>query len=66
MIGERCTIAGTELAGLIVGLRQYVGDQDRYAVRYFDMQHNPQERWFRADQLRFGGAAFGDEKGESA
>lgn len=53
MIGTRCKIRGTGLAGLIVGKRTYTGDADRYAVRYLDVAGNPHERWFTSGEISF-------------
>lgn len=54
MIGSRCLIVGTGLEGLVVGRRTYIGEQDRYAVRYCD-NSGPQERWLQAGQISFDG-----------
>lgn len=51
MIGARCTIVGTDIVGLVVGKTTYVGDQDRYAVRY--LAGGPQERWLTAGEITF-------------
>lgn len=54
-LGATCGIRGTELTGVVVGARRYVGDQDRYSVRY--MAHGvPYEREFTAGELSFAGS----------
>lgn len=52
MIGARCIILGTDIDGAIVGHRSYLGEVDRYAVRYCD-NSGPQERWFQVGEISF-------------
>jgi hypothetical protein len=52
MIGVRCRILLGDFAGDVVGKRSYLGEQDRYAVRYLD-DSGPQERWFTAGEITF-------------
>jgi hypothetical protein len=54
LIGARCRIAGTELDGVVVGVRTYLGELDRFAVRYRDGS-GPQERWFQSGEVSFDG-----------
>jgi hypothetical protein len=54
LIGARCRIVGTELDGVVVGRRTYLGELDRFAVRYSDSS-GPQERWFQAGEVSFEG-----------
>lgn len=53
MIGARCRIVGTTFDGMVVGVRTYLGDQTRYAVRYYAA--GPQEREFTAGEISFDG-----------
>lgn len=53
MIGARCRILGYTGEGLVVGIMTYLGDQNRYAVRYYAA--GPQERWFTAGEISFDG-----------
>ncbi|TIL91419.1 MAG: hypothetical protein E5Y73_17225 [Mesorhizobium sp.] len=55
MIGSRCFLVGTDIDGLVVGRRSYLGEMDRYAVRYLDGAGAPQERWFQAGEVSFEG-----------
>lgn len=52
MIGSRCRILLGEIEGNVVGHRTYIGEQDRWAVRYID-ESGPQERWFQSGELSF-------------
>lgn len=54
MIGARCRIVGTDIDGLVVGRRTYLGEMDRFAVRYVDAG-GPQERWFQVGEISFDG-----------
>ncbi|TPJ86924.1 MULTISPECIES: hypothetical protein [unclassified Mesorhizobium] len=54
MIGGRCRILLGEYDGNVVGKRTYIGEADRYAVRYLD-DSGPQERWFQAHEISFDG-----------
>lgn len=54
MIGARCQIVGTEFDGLVVGRRTYLGEMDRFAVRYRDGA-GLQERWFQSSEISFEG-----------
>jgi hypothetical protein len=47
-------IVGTELDGVVVGRRTYLGELDRFAVRYRDGS-GPQERWFQSGEVSFEG-----------
>lgn len=47
-----CTLVGTDIPGLVVGKQSYVGDQDRYAVR-FVASDVPFERWLTACEIEF-------------
>lgn len=62
MLGAPCRIVGTEFDGKVIGRQEYIGDQNRYAVRYCDFS-GPQERWFTAGEISFDGreveGAFG-------
>jgi hypothetical protein len=51
MIGARCRLVGTDIEGMVVGIQHYLGDQSRYAVRYW--LTGPQERWFTAGEISF-------------
>lgn len=53
MIGARCRLVGTDIEGMVVGIQHYLGDQSRYAVRYW--LAGPQERWFTAGEISFEG-----------
>ncbi|RWN73148.1 MAG: hypothetical protein EOS01_26745 [Mesorhizobium sp.] len=55
MIGSRVRLTGTDIDGLVVGKRSYLGEMDRYAVRYLDGAGAPQERWFQAGEVSFEG-----------
>ena len=59
MIGALCHLRGTELSGAVVGKRSYLGETDRYAVRYLDGSNSPQERWFTAAEISFDGPEVG-------
>ncbi|MER9911663.1 hypothetical protein NKJ71_13620 [Mesorhizobium sp. M0050] len=54
MIGKSCTIIGTSIEGIVAGRRQYVGDQDRYSVRFF-VGGVPYEREFTSGEVSFAG-----------
>lgn len=54
MIGKTCKIIGTDLEGVCVGSRYYVGDQNRYSVRFL-ANGVPQEREFTAGEVSFSG-----------
>ncbi|TPM59007.1 hypothetical protein FJ959_09040 [Mesorhizobium sp. B2-2-4] len=54
MIGSRCRILLGDYDGNVVGKRTYLGEADRYAVRYLD-GGGPQERWFQAHEISFDG-----------
>lgn len=54
MIGRTCKIIGTDLDGVCVGSRYYVGDQNRYSVRFL-ANGVPQEREFTAGEVSFAG-----------
>lgn len=54
MIGSHCQLIGTEFDGVVVGKRSYLGEMDRYAVRYRD-DSGPQERWLQAGEISFEG-----------
>jgi len=45
-------LVGTSIEGLVVGHRSYLGEMDRYAVRYCD-NSGPQERWFQVGEISF-------------
>lgn len=55
MIGAMCKVRGTDIKALCVGKRQYVGDVDRFMVRFL---HDgvPHEREFTRDELEFNAA----------
>lgn len=55
MIGAWCHLVGTSLRGLVVGRRTYLGEMDRFAVRYLDAAGSPQERWLSAGEVSFDG-----------
>lgn len=52
MIGAHCIIKDCGLKALVVGKRSYLGEIDRYAVRYID-NAGPQERWLQVNELSF-------------
>lgn len=52
MIGKVCKIIGTDLDAVCVGTRQYIGDQDRYSVRFL-VSGVPHEREFTAGEVSF-------------
>ncbi|TIN83057.1 hypothetical protein [Mesorhizobium sp.] len=54
MIGARCRILLGDYDGNVVGKRSYLGEADRFAVRYLDSS-GPQERWFQAHEISFDG-----------
>ncbi|MBZ9659820.1 hypothetical protein LB523_12260 [Mesorhizobium sp. ESP-6-4] len=54
MIGSRCRIIMGDIDAIVVGKRTYLGDQDKYTVRYLD-DGGPQEREFPASMLSFEG-----------
>ena len=54
MIGARCRLVGTEFDGMVVGRRTYLGEMDRFAVRYCD-NSGPQERWLTGTEISFDG-----------
>lgn len=55
MIGAWCLLVGTDLRGLVVGRRTYLGEMDKFAVRYRDAAGSPQERWFSESEVSFDG-----------